>query len=437
MMKAKLAILIFVLAGITVQAQSKWGKTPEDSIACLENTSLYVEFYKQKNYNDAKGPWRKCIDLCPTSSKNLYIKGVNMYKNFIVNEKDKDKRNILIDTLMWIYDQRIQHFGQKGYVLGRKGADLLRYSNGERLEEAYGYLKESFDLQGIRSERGAITSYYQAAEKMHKAGKLSKEDLLMLFPPLANAVEEHLKTAKDEKTKDKWMKALSVLETIFSRYADCEDLVEIYQPKFNENQEDTNMLIQIIALFEKRGCTEDDLFLQASIALDKIKPSGVSKFGIGRSLLKKERFSEAARYFREGAELSEIKEVKIKNLQYAAQTYMALKNYKAAKDYALKMLRVDPNNGMAYFIIGDAYYYGSKTVGENDCEKAGGLWAAIPKYQKAKSLDPSLAEKANKKIASVKSHFPKKEDCFFYNMLDGQPFHVGGWINEDVTIKTN
>jgi len=425
-------MILFTLATF---GQSKWGATPEDSLVCIESTSLYVEFYKQKNYKDAKGPWLQAVLHCPKSSKNLYIKGAGMYKKFIAQEKDAEKRTLLVDTLMWIYDTRIENYGQKGFVLGRKGADLFRYEKSKE-QEAYNYLKESFELQGKKAEKGAITSYYQVAEQLMKDGKLEEVELITLFPQLSDAVVYNIDHAKNEKDKEKWINVASILEQIFSKYAGCTELVEIYTPKYESNPNDTDVLIQIIAFFEKSDCTDEDLFLKASMSLDKIKPSSISKFGIGRSLLKKGRYSEAVGYLKQAAELSDTPQGKLNSYKYVAVTYLQLKQYANAKTYALKMLSVDSKNGEAYMIIGDAYMYGSKTVGENNCEKAGGYWAAMDKYKRAKALDPSLASKINKKHQTCMDQCPSKSDCFFVNVVDGQTIHVGGWINEDVKVHT-
>lgn len=434
-MKKQLFALVMLATSFVATAQSKFGATPEDSLTCIENNSLYVEFYKQKNYNDAKGPWLKAVQTCPKYSKNLYIKGSSMYKKFIKAEKDAEKKAALIDTLMWIYDTRIENFGQRGYVLGRKGSDLIRYDK-SRFEEAYVILKESFELQGMKSERGALTAYYISAEKMMKAGKMEKAELVELFPKIAEVLAYNTANPKKPADKEKWINTTKKIESIFSKYANCEALLAIYQPKFDAAPQDTNLLIQIIAFLSKSDCTDSELFLQASMNLDEVKPSALSKFGIGRSLLKKERYNEAISYFKQAAELADMDEMKVNSYRYIALTYLQTKSYANSKAYAIKMLGIDGKNADAYMIIGDAYLYGSKTIGANACEKAGGYWAAIGKYQRAKGLDPELAEKANKKIAAAKAQFPKKEDCFIVGKNTGETFHVGGWINEDVTIQT-
>ena len=351
-MKKQLFAIALLFMSVGVFAQDKYGATEEDKTVCLENTSLYVEFYKQKNYKDAKGPWLQALTVCPKSSKNLYIKGAAMYKSFISKEKDAARKAELIDTLMWIYDQRIIHFGQEGSVLGRKGTDLARYDK-SKTKEAYEILKKSFELEGNNSKKAAITTYYQLAEKMVNSGDLETATLIELFPKLSNVVVHNLEKSTKEKDKENWIKVAAVLEQIFSKYAGCPELVKIYTPKYEANPEDTNVLVQIIAFFEKSDCTDEALFLKASMSLDAISPSAVSKFGIGRSLLKKERYSEAIGYFKQSAELSKTNVAKVNSYKYIALTSLHLKQYANAKTYALKMIALDSKNADAYMIIGD------------------------------------------------------------------------------------
>ena len=68
-----LFLAIAIIAGISISSEmsaqeiKKYGETPEDSVECIMNLSLYTEFYKQwkssgyKNVSvdDAIGPWRQ------------------------------------------------------------------------------------------------------------------------------------------------------------------------------------------------------------------------------------------------------------------------------------------------------------------------------------------------------------------------------------------
>ena len=61
---------ILILSSFEISAQSKYGK---DEQACKENVSVFREYCKQKNYEDALNPWRWAyrivLLLMPPSTK--------------------------------------------------------------------------------------------------------------------------------------------------------------------------------------------------------------------------------------------------------------------------------------------------------------------------------------------------------------------------------
>ena len=75
-----LATITFCFAESKPIVESKFG---QDSISCVTNISLYREYVKQKNYEDAIGPWRKAYIDCPKASKNIYIDGAKIF-NYII-----------------------------------------------------------------------------------------------------------------------------------------------------------------------------------------------------------------------------------------------------------------------------------------------------------------------------------------------------------------
>ena len=57
-----------------------------DSVQCVRNRSIYREFVKQKNYDDAIQPWSWAYANCPQSSKNIFIRNYPIcYKLFLYN----------------------------------------------------------------------------------------------------------------------------------------------------------------------------------------------------------------------------------------------------------------------------------------------------------------------------------------------------------------
>jgi len=63
-------------------------------------------------------------------------------------------------------------------------------------------------------------------------------------------------------------------------------------------------------------------------------------------------------------------------------------------------------------------------------------WPAIDKWQKAKSVDPSVAGEANKLIARYRQYMPAKGDIFQRSLTEGASFRVRCWIQETTTIRS-
>ena len=53
----------------------------------------------------------------------------------------------------------------------------------------------------------------------------------------------------------------------------------------------------------------------------------------------------------------------------------------------------------------------------------------------SKNMDSSVAELANKKIASYSKYLPTNEDAFFNGYKEGDTYTVGCWINESTKVR--
>ncbi|MCK5822807.1 MAG: hypothetical protein KAG95_02315, partial [Bacteroidales bacterium] len=215
--------LVFILSGFLNNAFSqqqphqnpKFGKDSASRIECAKNISLYTEFYKQKNYKDALTSWRYVFNNAPLASKNIYIKGTTIFKFLIANEKNATAKKAYIDTLMMIYDQRIQYFKQKGYVLGRKGVCLYTLSK-DREEEAYKYLHESLTIRKEKTDPIAINSLMQATSNLYKKGTITKEDVINNYAKSIDALSYAIKNEKKPKKIERSKTILSNSEGLFS-----------------------------------------------------------------------------------------------------------------------------------------------------------------------------------------------------------------------------
>ena len=98
---------------------------------------------------------------------------------------------------------------------------------------------------------------------------------------------------------------------------------------------------------------------------------------------------------------------------------------------------MNANYGAPYMLMGKMYAATSKSVYPNDPVLARAVYyAAIDKFKKAKSVDPSCADEANSLIASYSAHLPSTEEVFMHPDLEkGKSFTVGGWIGETTVVR--
>ena len=430
-----------VLAGLVLMGtmgfsqSSNYGSTPEDSIQCVQNYSLYTEFFKQKNYADAIGPWRKVVfQYCPKLSKSLYQNGGKMYKRFIKDVTDDAAKAGLIDTLLMLYDLRTEYYGQKCFVLGRKGNDMLKYRRDEPTA-AFNTLKEVFEICEGKMEAGALVSLYKALYLMYKTKEIPKEQLLEWYPRISDAIDMGMRNAKKEKDVNRYRGAQENIDKVFSIVASCEDSVNLFGPKFEAAPDDTTLMQKALKTFEKRECTGDDLYNKMAKALCAVKPSCDCAYGIANWNASKNDCKAAVEYYKQAAELCVDTVKRYRSLIKAAKCYLKLGQYATSKSFSIKAAAVDPGKGEAYLLMASAFAASESACGDNPCMKKAVYWLAGDYCGRARSIESATAEEANKKIASYKAHWPGKEDCFFHNITEGNEVTIGCWINEKTKAR--
>ena len=117
-----------------------------------------------------------------------------------------------------------------------------------------------------------------------------------------------------------------------------------------------------------------------------------------------------------------------------AQILFTMKQLSKAKTYANKAISLNGRYGAPYILLGQMYASNIKWHDEAAMNKCT-YFAAIDKFQRAKSVDPSVAEEANKLISTYSAYTPKPEDLFFLGLKKGDNVTIGGWIGETTTIR--
>ena len=424
-------ISLIALFSFTASAQ-KYGA---DSVKCVQNLSLYRDYYKQKIYDDAFKFWSIAYKICPASSEKMYVDGTNLMEYKMKKAETKEEKAAYTDSLFMIYDQRIEYFGNECAVLGRKGTDMLRYRSNEP-EPLYNTLKKSIDGCGNESEAGAIASFMNATVLMERAEKLTEADVVETFTKLSNISAYNISKYEGKRTQEYYKRAQANVEKVASSYLSCDVLVEMANKNFDQNKDDADWMESTANLLDKKGCTDAPIFFKIAKKMHETSPSAVSSEKMGIMSLKNQDYKAAESYFKQALEMAQDEEKKADYYIELAQAQSSMGSYSAARANARKAAELKSGYGLPYLMIGDMIAGSSSACASDDVCKAKAIyWLAVDYYNKAKSVDPSVSDKANGKIASYKKYFPTKEDCFFIGVKEGDTVEVGCWIGESTKAR--
>jgi tetratricopeptide (TPR) repeat protein len=462
-MKTKFLLLLMILfagsgifaKGITddftkLVPQNTIPKYGKDSVKCIMNLSLYIEpykYWKQSRYKsevikDAIKPWSYVFNNCPRASQNALIHGVKIMEYRIQHAQSDEEKEKYIDTLMMVYDKRIKYFptykgrSQVGKILGDKGVDLYKYRPSD-YKQAYEILKQSIDDQKDKAKGSVYIYYFRSLIRMVQNSEADPALLVDAYDQISDYLDANIKKYKNAGKSSKveiYENIKGSIESMFEPYAKCEDLVRIYEKKYEENPNDVELLKKVIKILDKKKCVDSELYLNAIESLHKLEPTPESAFLLGKMYLKNENYDKALEYLQEATKMTNPEDL-YDNYMYLAEIYRYKNNYPKAREMALKATKYDDTKGQPYAFIGDLYAASAQKCGDNDLTKLVAYWPAVDMYVKAKSVEPDMAEAMNKRIAAYSKHFPTKEVLFFYNINEGDSYTVGCWINAKTTVR--
>ena len=435
---------ILFLGAILCMSSLAFAQNPE----CDADISVYREAFKQWDGKASTAnpvmiqAWRRVFLKCPGYKERTLTDGTKIVNNALIRgTKDETLKEKYIDTLVMVYETRIEYFpktkagDQVGNIKGRMGLDLMGFPS--RMEQAYNALKDAIDIDGNNANYAFIDGYFSTTINMVKAGKLDESAILDEYSRLMDIVEFNIKKyteENNEKQLNSYTATKGNLEAGVQPYANCDDLVRIYQKKFDAEPDNIELLNKIATVLSARNCDKSDLYLAVAIKLHKLNPSPESAYFIGKRYLADQEYGKATNYLLEATKSADTKSAE-QAYKYLAQIMLKESKWEQGRAYARKAIELDKTDGEPYMIIGYLYASSGKDCSVNPLHAKAVFWAAVDKFQRAKEVDPSLASKANEMIRDYSKMFPTSEDAFFYNVFEGDTYQVECWINETTKAR--
>lgn len=428
----------------TCSAEHPYG-TGEDSVKCVMNLSLLQNAVKAKAYKDAMGPWTYVYENCPTSSKNIYIYGPQIYQALYKTETDAAKKKAMLEKTMQIYDNRVKYFGTAdpiGTIYALKANAYLEMLGKDADNKVvYNIYKKAVeDSKEKLFPLDAFAYYMNSALNEYKKDNSKKDQYLNDY----FTTVKYLESASDmyaEKNDTASVNYLNLVKDgvikgfVLSGAGDCKTMNAYYADKLEPNKTNKDYLNNMIASLQSIGCTETDLFFTAAEYLHKLNPTANSAIGLASRSFKNKDFDDAMKYYEQAAQLEKNKIKASQYLYNLAALLVQQGSYSKARQMAYRSLEINGNNGNNYILIAQMY---AATAGSifGGGEKTGLVYsAAIDKLIKARSVDGSVAGKANSLISKYSGYLMDKSTAFMMGIKPGESVYIPGWIGESTTVR--
>ena len=432
-MKSLKLILTIVLAvvGISAMAQNinyddpkyaAWGSNAEQRKQNMLNNQFLKEAVDNKNYKAAAGYLKTLLEQSPKAAQGIYTNGIKLYKNLINRADSDEQRAMYIDSLMYVYDVRLQSFANhakygKVYILDRKAREYLTY--------------KADDREGVRK---IFNEAIAASEE-----KTGKPDLELVAIYFSNLCEDYKNDLVDATAViadyDRFTPAFDGAEgadadlkgqfdSAFgaSGAASCENLEALFSKKLADDPTNEALLNQAVSLMSRANC-DSDFFFQTAEKHYAVKPSSQTALFLAQGFQNRGEFDKAMKYLNEALASETDNAEKEKLYVRIALISMQSGDHSGAMAAAKEIKALNAENGYAYYIMGQCY-----AVSANG-EFAGQacFWAAYDTMSKAVELlgsEPQIQEAAKKMMSAYRSSFPTKEECFFNEVQQGASYVV-------------
>ncbi len=417
---------------------------------CNANISIAHEAVRAGNFKDAYLPCMAVLKDCPLLKYYTYTDANKILTAFLrgINDRNSADYKKYFDELMGVHDQKMKYlpeFAKKfkpGQVptvdgaLGTKAVDYLVYAPKADLKQAYAWLSQSVNSTQGDTEGAVLHHFLETSMKLVQADSNHTDQFFQDYISASKFVDEAIAS----ETKPKKLEALkNVKENLVAMFinsgvADCESLQNIYGAKVEEFKNDSTFLKKTIAILKMMKCNESEVYFRASEYMYNINPTPDAAVGVAYMYYKKGDYNMAVKFFDE-ALTNETDDSKKCEMAYATGlALLSAKKYAQARSYCQKALSYNENFGDAYILMAQAIA-GSPNWSEEPALNKCTFFLVVDKLQRAKSVDPACAERAQELISTYSRYYPATKDLFMLGIKAGDRVTIGGWIGESTTVR--
>ena len=399
---------------------AKWGEVGEREANML-NSNFLKEACDNRNYDQAAHYLQLLIEKCPKASASIYQRGVVVYKNKINRAKSLDEKKMMIDSLMLLYDLRLEHFGShprqgKGYILDRKAREVLTYMPNDRqaIREAF---RAAIEANGDNCDPETVVAYFSnLCDDYKNTDEVMPEELIAEYDRLTPFFEKNPEAGEYKKQFDA---AFGL-----SGAANCENLEKLFSARLAATPDDQDLLAQAVGLMSRAKCDSEFYFTIAE-KYYAVSPSSEIAMFLAQAFQTKGDYDRAIKYLKEALAKEEVPEERQKLYARIALAELVSNDIPNAAAAAREARNLNPEDGLPYFVLAQCYAASAAGCGGFIGQSA--YWAAYDTMTKAVQLlgeDSDFMQSAKGSLSGYRSRFPTSEECFFNEVKEGDHYTI-------------
>lgn len=415
-----------------------WGDTPEQREENILNSNFLKESCDNKDYNQAAHYLQQLLQKCPAASEAIYQRGTTLYKNKINRAKSLAEKKTYIDSLLLIYDLRLEHFGNhpkrgRAYILDRKAREILTYQPGERAA-IRGAFRAAIEAGGADADPETVVAYFSnLCDDYRNTDEVMPDELIAEYDRLTPFFAGNDAAAEYKKQFDA---AFGL-----SGAASCENLEKLFSARIAAAPDDEALLAQAVSLMSRAKC-DSDFYFSLAEKYYEVKPSSETAMFLAQAFQNKGDYARAIKYLNEALAVEKDNAERAKLLVRISLVELVSNDYAGAASAARQARDLDPENGVPYFVLGQCYASSASACGGFAGQTA--FWAAYDTMSKAVELlqnseeGQSYLPTAKTLLGGYRNRFPTSEECFFNEVKDGARYTVNCGLASGVatTVRT-
>ncbi len=439
-------ISLLALAAVTIPAMAQrltygpeWGEnqTMEERGKNAAMYNYFKDAYDRKEYDLALSYLPQLIANVPKAMVSTYVYGGNIYKLKIQQSKSLADRGKYLDSLMYMYDMRIEYFPNherynKAFTLRQKATDYLLFkpSDREGLREVFDEaLAENADNVN-KDVLDLVNLYFKELTDDYMQDALLPEEYLAYYDSLSDYID----SSSDPYTET----ARTTFDALFiqSKAGDCDTIESIFRERLAASPDSADLLKKAFNQLNALAC-KSPFFFEVGEKYFAVEPTANAAMALAKAYDENSEAAKAMSYRERAMELEEDPIIKAEICVSMAGTELERRSGAKAAEYARTAIRYNPQNGYAYMFLAQAYVIGASSC--DGFDKQSVYWLAYDEVQKARRIfagDPANLKRADDMMGIYRGSFPNKEDLFFRGLSEGNSYNVRcGWVSGTAIVR--